>query len=421
MAETAISLHGLSKRYWIKQATDPDASVRSRLGHLLSRRRGPQESFWALDGVSFEIERGDIVGIVGRNGAGKSTLLKLLARITEPTRGEAVLRGRVGSLLEVGTGFHPELTGRENIYLNGAVLGMSRRDVDAQFDAIVEFSGTAAFIDTPVKRYSSGMYVRLAFAVAAHLRCDILMIDEVLAVGDAEFQKRCLGAITDLASSGRTVLFVSHHAHTVAALCRRAALLTQGQLASFGDSASVLNEYAAMLRARDDAADDFRERRGTGQYRYLRAKFDREAYRVGEAPTLRFRLERRFADADTSLLFLGANIYNDRGIKVTYVDSRLNGVWIPSTAETIEGELTFGAIWMPPGSYTVNLSAYRAATGAVDYWDAACMLHVAPILPYDEPSFYEPATAGVMLTDFRWNIDIGGDRSGPADIGRDLT
>lgn len=201
------------------------------------------EAFWALRGVSLSIEPGEVVGIVGRNGAGKSTLLKILSRVTAPTRGEARLRGRVASLLEVGTGFHPELTGRENVFLNGAILGMSRAEVARKFESIVEFAGLRAFVDTPVKRYSSGMYVRLAFAVAAHLEPEILLVDEVLAVGDLEFQKRCLGRLAAIASEGRTVLFVSHNLGAVSNLCPRALLLSGGELACHGATEEVLRRY----------------------------------------------------------------------------------------------------------------------------------------------------------------------------------
>jgi lipopolysaccharide transport system ATP-binding protein len=201
------------------------------------------DTFWALNDVSFEVKRGEVVGIIGRNGAGKSTLLKILSRITEPTRGKAELHGRVGSLLEVGTGFHPELTGRENIYLSGAVLGMSRFEINRQFDEIVSFSGVTKFIDTPVKRYSSGMNVRLGFAVAAHLEPEILLVDEVLAVGDAAFQQKCLGKMGDVANSGRTVLFVSHNMAAVANLCTSAILLEQGEITFNGQTNSVVEAY----------------------------------------------------------------------------------------------------------------------------------------------------------------------------------
>jgi lipopolysaccharide transport system ATP-binding protein len=201
------------------------------------------ENFWALKDVSFEVKQGDVIGIIGRNGAGKSTMLKMLSRITEPTEGRIRIKGRVASLLEVGTGFHPELTGRENIYLNGAILGMSRAEIKAKFDEIVAFAEVEKFLDTPVKRYSSGMYVRLAFAVAAHLEPEILIVDEVLAVGDAEFQKKCLGKMNDVATGGRTVLFVSHNMAAIRNLCQRAMLLSQGRLALLADVHQCIAAY----------------------------------------------------------------------------------------------------------------------------------------------------------------------------------
>jgi lipopolysaccharide transport system ATP-binding protein len=205
------------------------------------------EEFWALKGVSFEVNRGEVVGVIGSNGAGKSTLLKILSRITEPTRGRVEIDGRVASLLEVGTGFHPELTGRENIFLNGAILGMSRGEIRRNFDAIVDFAEVEKFLDTPVKRYSSGMYVRLAFAVAAHLEPEILVVDEVLAVGDMQFQKKCLGKMRDVsAKDGRTVLFVSHQMGTIRQLCSRAVLLRAGEIAKVGSVAEVVDAYTAL-------------------------------------------------------------------------------------------------------------------------------------------------------------------------------
>lgn len=202
-----------------------------------------EDLFWALKDVSFEVKQGDVVGIIGQNGAGKSTLLKILSRITEPTRGAAYVHGRVGSLLEVGTGFHPDLTGRENVYLNGTILGMRKREIDAKFDQIVDFSGVEKFIDTPVKRYSSGMRVRLAFSVAAHLEPEILIVDEVLAVGDAEFQKRCLGKMGDVARQGRTVLFVSHNMSAVESLCNLAVLLENGRVLRRGVASEIVSAY----------------------------------------------------------------------------------------------------------------------------------------------------------------------------------
>jgi len=202
-----------------------------------------KDALWALRDVSFEVRQGEILGIIGRNGAGKSTLLKILSRITEPTTGRAEIHGRIGALLEVGTGFHPELTGRENVYLNGMILGMTKAEIDRHFDAIVDFAGVEKFIDTPVKRYSSGMHVRLGFAVAAHLQPEILIVDEVLAVGDADFQKKCLGKMQDVSHSGRTVLIVSHNMGTITALCTRAVLLAEGRLEAIGSASQVVMTY----------------------------------------------------------------------------------------------------------------------------------------------------------------------------------
>src|SRR5919205_468175 len=246
MSDIAIRCEGLGKQYRIGQRESYRAlrdsiadTARAPFRLLRSAFKGSEPdaagsdaagSFRALDDVSFEIKRGEVVGVIGRNGAGKSTLLKILSRITAPSEGEVDIRGRVGSLLEVGTGFHPELTGRENIYLNGAILGMRRAEIARKFDEMVAFAEVEKFIDTPVKRYSSGMYVRLAFAVAAHLEPEILLVDEVLAVGDAEFQKKCLGKMNEVASSGRTILFISHNLGVIANLCTRGLLLSHGSV-----------------------------------------------------------------------------------------------------------------------------------------------------------------------------------------------
>jgi homopolymeric O-antigen transport system ATP-binding protein len=246
MTNLAIDVVSLSKQYRIGQMHSAIDTLRDHVMHTLRTLRTgrtPPETIWALDDVSFQVREGEVLGIIGRNGAGKTTLLRLLSRITEPTRGYADVTGRVASLLEVGTGFHAELTGRENIFLNGAILGMRRSEIVRKFDEIVEFSGVEQFLDTPVKRYSSGMFVRLAFSVAAHLEPDILIVDEVLAVGDAEFQKRCLGKMESYGQSGRTVLFVSHSMPTVARLCPRLILLDRGRLIEDGPADQVIGHY----------------------------------------------------------------------------------------------------------------------------------------------------------------------------------
>ncbi len=260
MTNVAIRLEDLGKKYRIgakqpyhrlsEQMTDWAAGMLRLPGKLTKSNREEQQprsdgEFWALRHINVEIVQGEVVGIIGRNGAGKSTLLKLLSRITEPTEGRIGIRGRVGSLLEVGTGFHPELTGRENVFLGGAILGMRRNEVKQKFDEIIEFSGVGPFLDTPLKRYSSGMQVRLCFAVAAHLEPEILIVDEVLAVGDAEFQQKCLGKMDDVATSGRTVLFVSHDLSNIERLCSKCMLLEQGRLAMFDEVHQVVENYSS--------------------------------------------------------------------------------------------------------------------------------------------------------------------------------
>src|SRR5436190_4168278 len=232
----------LTTASWRRLRT-PNHRPSSQKRTLSGRPANSHETYWALRNVSFDINKGEIVGIIGRNGACKSTLLKIMSRITKPTAGMVRLRGRIGSLLEVGTGFHPELTGRENIYLNGAVLGMHRTEIAAKFDEIVDFAEVDQFIDTPVKRYSSGMYLRLAFAVAAHLESEIMLVDEVLAVGDAVFQKKCLGQMEVIAGAGRTVVFVSHNVSAIQHLCPRSILLERGHLVAYADTASIVRRY----------------------------------------------------------------------------------------------------------------------------------------------------------------------------------
>ncbi len=257
MPDLAIRVENISKRYRIGVLQSRPDTLRDlvldkihRVGHFLSRRaKNSYESpshIWALKDVSFDVTRGQVLGIVGKNGAGKSTLLKILSRVTDPTEGYGEIRGRVGSLLEVGTGFHPELSGRENIYLNGAILGMRREEIDRKFDEIVDFSEVGKFIDTPVKRFSSGMYLRLAFAVAAHLEPEILVVDEVLAVGDAEFQRKCLGKMNDVAQEGRTVLFVSHNMSAILRLTQETIVLDEGRIVMRGPTPQAVDHYLNM-------------------------------------------------------------------------------------------------------------------------------------------------------------------------------
>jgi lipopolysaccharide transport system ATP-binding protein len=275
MAHTSIQVDSIGKRYRLGgEASIGYRTLRDSIASAFSPSKPAEvdeRQLWALRDVSFDVAEGEALGLIGPNGAGKSTLLKILSRITEPTVGKISIFGRVASLLEVGTGFHPELTGRENIFLNGAILGMKRAEITRDFDSIVEFAGVERFVDTPVKRYSSGMYVRLAFAVAAHLTPEILLVDEVLAVGDAEFQRRCLGRMSEVARSGRTVIFVSHNLSSIARLCPRTVLLDHGTVAAIGPSRDVIGRYLA--RGGGDSSWDlreWREREGTGRARIVK-------------------------------------------------------------------------------------------------------------------------------------------------------
>lgn len=369
MNDIAISVRDLSKEYRIgakaekyKTLRDSLASMASAPLRLFARggRRRSDERIWALRDVTFAVQPGEVVGLIGRNGAGKSTLLKILARITEPTSGVAEIHGRVGSLLEVGTGFHPELTGRENIYLNGAILGMRRNEITRKFAEIVAFSEIEQFIDTPVKKYSSGMYLRLAFAVAAHLEPEILLVDEVLAVGDAEFQKKCLGKMGDVAREGRTVLFVSHNMPAIQALCDRAILLRQGAVAVDGPTGDVLREYLGYLHASAVTAfENNPERRGDGSVRLTAARVLDDTGRpverlvAGTPVTFEFAYENRIA---VDRVDLSASIVNHLGIAVTHLSTRITGSSV--TGLGARGILTcrIPRLPLPPGEYRIAIA-----------------------------------------------------------------
>jgi lipopolysaccharide transport system ATP-binding protein len=319
MSRPIIEVENLSKRYRLGQFNAQ--TMREEVEQLFARFRRKQggdnlsrtsSEFWALNDVSFSVQPGEVVGIIGRNGAGKSTLLKILSRVTEPTSGTAYIRGRVASLLEVGTGFHPELTGRENIYLNGAILGMSRAEIRTKFDEIVAFADIDKFLDTPVKRYSSGMYVRLAFAVAAHLEPDILVVDEVLAVGDAEFQKKCLGKMDEVSRrEGRTVLLVSHNMGAVGTLCERTIYLENGRVRAIGMTREIVPMYLSHAFEAQPQSLDRSRLPGFGQ----RVRFSTIKLLASEGTNLRFGDPLRFAlsvraDARVTDVSIGSSIFN---------------------------------------------------------------------------------------------------------------
>jgi len=324
MSESVIRAENLSKRYTIATAKNRHDTLSDQLVHgfksVFSRSKNSprnDETFWALKDASFELKQGEIVGIIGKNGAGKSTLLKIISRITIPTYGSARIYGRVGSLLEVGTGFHPELTGRENIYLNGAIIGMKKEEIRRRFDAIVEFAEIAEFLDVPVKRYSSGMYVRLGFAVAAHLEPEILLVDEVLAVGDAAFQKKCLDKISDTAKGGGTVLFISHNMTAVNCLCKRVIWMKGGRIVEDGPAIDIVTKYLAKSLKQVDLAeevwDDMDEAPGNDMVRLRRVRVRQKDGRMADPLTMQtpFQVEVEYwnlvADAQLNITL---HLYN---------------------------------------------------------------------------------------------------------------
>jgi lipopolysaccharide transport system ATP-binding protein len=395
-AEPIITVENLSKRYRLGSAprhtTLRDTlthSARSLLNHLRpaksrdttrSATADSPDEFWALRDVSFSINRGDVTGIVGRNGAGKSTLLKILSRITEPTTGRITLNGRVASLLEVGTGFHGELSGRENIFLNGAILGMTRAEIRRKFDEIVAFAEIEQFLDTPVKRYSSGMYVRLAFAVAAHLEPEILIVDEVLAVGDAAFQKKCLGKMRAVAKGeGRTVLFVSHNTATVRALCQNVLWLERGKLRAAGPTAPLLNEYLQDSGdARASEVDLTVNRSPDGKKLFLRRLLINGGKPVCHGQPFSFELEFS-APRDIEDVSFGCGFSTLDGTRLYSLDSDWNShrPRLAATASaTVRCELP--AVHLQPGLYSFDVGARSGPFDGIDYVPSCATVEILP-------------------------------------------
>ena len=405
----AISVSGLSKTYRIShqhRTNRATEAIVQRLRHPF--RRAEYEYFEALDQLDFEIPRGEAVGIIGRNGAGKSTLLKLLTRITAPTAGRIELNGRIGSLLEVGTGFHPELTGRENIYLNGTLLGMRKRGIRQRFDEIVDFAGVERFLDTPVKRYSSGMYVRLAFAVAAHLDTEMLAIDEVLSVGDAEFQRKSLAKMRDAARSGRTVLYVSHQMQTVTSLCTSALFLDAGRLDYHGSVDGALMRYRATFEEFASAQRVAARRPGSGELRATDVRMER-AYHAADDKVIEIDIGSTSADS-TLPYYVSAHINDANGAVIAQCDSRVHGVWFDPT-EPQRMTLSVTGLWLRPGRYTVDVFVCRA--GILDAWQGAQAFDVLPELPYPGAVPEDAYSNGIVLTDFTYRVDAAGDSETP--------
>ena len=387
MSETVIKVENISKFYqlglinhgtlakdlqgwWAKIRGKEDPN--SRISMLSSAKNNSHNDFiYALKDVSFDVKQGEVLGIIGANGAGKSTLLKILSRVTSPSSGCIKIKGRIGSLLEVGTGFHPELTGRENIYLNGAILGMRKREIDKKLDEIIDFSGVEKFIDTPVKRYSSGMYVRLAFAVAAHLDPEILVVDEVLAVGDAEFQKKCLGKMGDVSKKeGRTVLFVSHNMTAVRQLCTRGILLRNGEMVFEGTTEDTINEYLSFGMNIEETDLSKRTENRTGNHI---AKFVKFEIFSNEKPTnsiktgdnISFKMTVKSTE-DISDVHLSLTIESQWGIKLIHTNTFLfTGKKLSLKKGSSVFLTSFDSIPLKPGKYFINLGIWTGS-GAID-------------------------------------------------------
>lgn len=401
MSQPIIDVQNLSKRYRLGRIGA--TTLRDDMARVWSRLRGRAPAsdtgdFWALRDVSFSMQPGEVLGVIGRNGAGKSTLLKVLSRITEPTSGRAILRGRVASLLEVGTGFHPDLTGRENVYLNGAILGMKRHEVAARFDEIVAFSEIAKFIDTPVKHYSSGMRVRLAFAVAAHLDSEILIADEVLAVGDASFQRRCIDKMQAINRSGRSVIFVSHNIAQVAAICSRCLWLTDGRATRVGPQAEVLADYIASGHDRHELSVDLSEwtrPSGLGEVARL-TRFDwLSPNPLPQGQPLIWRIH-GVARRRCTEVAAGLGLRSPDGVRLISIESDWRAArWSLEGGQpfVIEGRLE--ALNLAPGVYTVSIGLRSGGGGIFDHAAIPGQLQVT--LGDPELSAIAPAGSGLHL------------------------
>jgi lipopolysaccharide transport system ATP-binding protein len=425
--DIAISVEGLSKRYLVghNDTIDPNATLRDdivRHARNLARKtrdlaRGRQivqgdriEDFWALKDVSFEIPRGARVGILGRNGAGKSTLLKLLSRITEPTSGRIRINGRVASLLEVGTGFHPELTGRENVFLNGAILGMSRREIQGKFDEIVAFAEVERFLDTPVKRYSSGMYVRLAFAVAAHLEPEILIVDEVLAVGDAQFQRKCLGKMEDVARGGRTVLFVSHNMAAINQLCQSAVMLDRGTVSFVGGAQAAISKY---LKTSDDLPNPadltaLNRRVSDGRVVFQSIAFLSYAGRLtkqfsmGETITIRIVLR---SNIDLSGKAISISITSDDGLPICNIVNADSAFDLAGKSGLHAVDISIEDIRLYPGRFIVGVWAgTHDGRDTYDHVESGLSFEILDGGKLTARSL--PRTSGLLFLTPRWSISF---------------
>lgn len=410
MNKFAIEVSGLSKSYKIGMKKERYRTLRETITDNLNRssrlETEQKEFFWALKDINFTVRKGETLGIIGRNGAGKSTLLKILSRITKPTSGRALLNGLVGSLLEVGTGFHPELTGRENIYLNGAIIGMRRTEIDRKFDEIVDFSGIEKYLDTPVKRYSSGMYVRLAFSVAAHLEPDILLVDEVLAVGDAEFQKKCLGKISDVAFEGRTVILVSHNMAAVKNICSTAILIEEGHIKETGNSEIVIHKYLDQMQTFQPALLDERtDRKGNGRLRFT--KFEvAEGSQISNVVVLGNKTRLNLHYKGTAPLYnvkTSIGFYNELGERIVSVSNDSSKGVFPEIPESGIISVMFDKFPLTPGTYYLHLFC-QVSSVVADWVQMAAVIEVQPGDFYGSGKIPANGIAQILIPN-TWNFE----------------
>jgi lipopolysaccharide transport system ATP-binding protein len=417
--DIAIEARGIGKRYEIGTGQSPYRLLTETITERIRSIGQPRESteFWALRDVDFEVKRGETFGVIGHNGAGKSTLLKILSRITPPTEGEAHLRGRVGALLEVGTGFHPELTGRENVFLNGAILNMGRREIQNKFDEIIEFADIGPFIDTPVKRYSSGMQLRLAFSVAAHLEPEILIVDEVLAVGDMAFQEKCLGRMESASREGRTVVFISHNLTSVMNLCDRAMLLAKGRVEGIGPVAKVVDTYVDSVM--QEMSLDLREREnrdGDGRLRFTDLRLERDGRGIDSPATAQdFDIVLSYETADGAPLSgvnFGINVISHgEGTPMLTLDAEAVGARFKEIPGTGDVRCRVERCPLPAGQYLLSL--WATAHGQI-----ADGVHRATDMTVAGGDFFgtgaePPDYHRTVLVDHGWSLEAGGPKAEP--------
>jgi lipopolysaccharide transport system ATP-binding protein len=382
------------KIWWSKVRRQPHPLL--RVGHV-DRRYMSNETIWALKDVSLQVDQGEALGIIGRNGAGKSTLLKVLSRVTAPTRGEIKIKGRIASLLEIGTGFHPDLTGQENIYLNGAIMGMSRKEVRRKFDEIVDFAGVEKFIDTPVKRYSSGMYVRLAFAVAAHLDPEILLVDEVLAVGDAEFQKKCLGKMGKVAKEGRTVLFVSHNMAAIETLCRSCLLLKSGEIVKVGPTDEVVSEYLLIHKSEQKVFSGIIQQIVSLNESGAPANF----LKAGQPIRLHIHLDLDGLEVKTPTILLGFN--NALGQRIFTVSTDYSTSQLPELNGKSVIECRIPSESLVPGEYSLKAIIARNLLEPLETIDNAATLTIEAT-DFFGTGKLPTAAQGVVMAQSEWEV-----------------